>query len=285
MFEADSCSALLGLPTCGRWVPDSEAFVKFLTHEAPNGLGGWCLFGIVAASMSTADGAILAIGSVTSHNLVRQLNYFYPDLVNDNNLVMIARVATLPLAIVSTLIAAYLNSAHSAGATGYLLIVAFDVVLATVVVPLFGCYYTKTPRPNAALLSVLGGATTRLVLEFVIPKDGSLLLPYGNPDFLDYGDAASDKFPPFFDKPADLLWNPDVEKCYQSQYEDFTGVDSISAFLVSLVVFVLVQTLEHRKGGPLFSLPGMEPYVKTKEPLDDEKRKLTKARERGDPAY
>lgn len=267
------------------WVPDDNAFVKFLTHEAPNGLGGWCLFGIVAASMSTADGAILAIGSVTSHNLMRQLNEFIPNLVNDNNLVLIARITTLPLAIVSTLIAAYLNSAHSAGATGYLLIVAFDVVLATVVVPLFGCYYTKTPRPNAALLSVLSGATTRLVLEFVIPKDGTLLLPYDNPEFLDYGEAASDKFPPFYDKPADLLWDPDVEKCYQEQFEDFTGVDSISSFLVSLVVFVLVQTLEHKKGGPLFTLPGMEPYVKTKEPENDEKKKLTKANRRDDPAY
>jgi Na+/proline symporter len=30
------------------------AFIKLLTHQAPAFLGGWCLLGIVAASMSTA---------------------------------------------------------------------------------------------------------------------------------------------------------------------------------------------------------------------------------------
>jgi Na+/proline symporter len=53
-FLTDSCNALLGLPTCALWVPDSTAFIKLLTHQAPPFLGGWCLFGIVAASMSTA---------------------------------------------------------------------------------------------------------------------------------------------------------------------------------------------------------------------------------------
>lgn len=261
------------------WVPDSNAFVKFLTHQAPPVLGGWCLFGIVAASMSTADGAILAIGSVTSHNLIRQLNLIWPNFVNDDNLLMFARGSTLPFAVASTLIAAYFKSGHAAGGTGYLLIVAFDVVLATVVVPLFGCYYTKTPRPNAALLSILAGAMTRIVLEFVLPKDGFLLLPYNDPEFLDYGAAASDKFPTFFDEPAESLWNPDVEKCAQSRYEDYTGVDSLAAFLVSLVVFVLVQTLEHRNGGPLFTLPGMKPYVKDKSATGDEVTKLATAAE------
>ena len=41
VFEADSCSEILGLPTCGLWVPDDFAFVKLLTHEAPAFLGAW----------------------------------------------------------------------------------------------------------------------------------------------------------------------------------------------------------------------------------------------------
>ena len=64
-FDADTCSDILGLPTCGAWVPDEFAFIKLLTHEAPAFLGAWCLVGIVAASMSTADGAILAMGTVS----------------------------------------------------------------------------------------------------------------------------------------------------------------------------------------------------------------------------
>ena len=63
-FDADTCSEILGLPTCGAWLPDESSFVKLLTHDAPPFLGAWCLIGIVAASMSTADGAILAMGTV-----------------------------------------------------------------------------------------------------------------------------------------------------------------------------------------------------------------------------
>ncbi|CAB9519598.1 affinity choline transporter 1 [Seminavis robusta] len=261
-FEADTCSTLLGLPTCAMWVPDSNAFIKLLTHEAPSFLGGWCLFGIVAASMSTADGAILAMGTVFSHNLMRQLDGWYPNLITNDNLLNMARGATIPLTLCSTLIAAYFDSGHPAGSTGYLLIVAFDIVLATVVVPLFGCYYTKTPRPNAALLACVSGILTRVILEFTLPKDGFLLLPYKDDEFLDYGSAASSALPVFFDNSTEVLWDPEVEMCDQRRFEDYTGVDSLAAFLMSFVVFVLVQTAEHFNGGPLFILPGMTPYIK-----------------------
>ena len=263
------------------WVPDSQAFIKLLTHEAPGFLGGWCLFGIVAASMSTADGAILAMGTVFSHNLMRQLDDYFPNLITNDTLLNAARWSTVPLTLAATLIAAYFKTAHSAG-TGYLLIVAFDVVLATVVAPLFGCYYTTTPRPNAALLSLLSGAVTRVVLEFALPKDGFLLMPFPEDEFLDYGSAASANFPPFFDEPADMLWDPEVEKCDQPRFEDYTGVDSLSAFAVSIIVFVLVQFLEHHNGGPLFTLPGMEPYIKNLEDEDADETGKTKSTKMSD---
>jgi Na+/proline symporter len=184
-FEADSCSAILGLPTCAAWLPDPLAFIKFLTHQAPGFIGAWCLFGIVAASMSTADGAILAMGTVFSHNVVRQFDDIFPNLITNDNLLMMARFSTVPFTLGATLIAAYYKS----GGTGYLLIVAFDVVLATAVVPLFGCYYTKTPRPNAAVLSILCGAASRVIMEFGVPKDGWLILPLPGDEYLDYGSA------------------------------------------------------------------------------------------------
>ena len=52
-FETDSCHVGLGLPTCAMWMPDADAFIKLLVNEAPPFLGGWCLIGIVAASMSS----------------------------------------------------------------------------------------------------------------------------------------------------------------------------------------------------------------------------------------
>lgn len=229
------------------------------------------MFGIVAASMSTADGAILAMGTVFSHNVMRQFEVFSPNFITNENLLNVARAATIPLTLASTLIAAYFRSGHPAGATGYLLIVAFDVVLATVVVPLFGCYYCKNPSPRAALLTILTGGATRVILEFSLPKDGYLLLPYKDDEFLDYGSAASANFPPFFDEPQETIWDPTAEKCSQRQFEDYTGVDSLAAFFVSFLVFVTVQTLEHCIGRPLFNLPGMVPYMKVLEGDDDVK--------------
>lgn len=263
-FEADTCSAILGLPTCAQWLPDPQAFIKLLTHEAPSFLGGWCLIGIVAASMSTADGAILAMGTVFSHNLMRQLDSLVPNLVTDDNLLLVARVATIPFALISTLIAAYYRSSHSAGATGYLLIVAFDVVLATVVAPLFGAFYTKKPSPVAALMAVLAGGITRVVLEFALPKDGFLLLPFQDDEFLDYGPAASDKLPVWADANATDIWDSTKEQCDQDRFRDYTGLDSLTAFMVSILTFLLFQFLENsvNQGKPLFCFPGNTPYDK-----------------------
>lgn len=287
VFEADSCSEILGLPTCGAWLPDDKAFIKLLTHEAPSFLGAWGLVGIVAASMSTADGAILAMGTVFSHNVLRQLDSFIPGLITSENLLLAARVSTVPFTIVSACIASFYKSSDSAaGATGYLLIVAFDIVLATVVPSLFACFYVKNPSPRAALCSVLTGAIARIVLEFALPKDGLLLLPFSKPEFYDYGPAASSLFPPFFDENVTNLWDPAVEPCVQEQFEDYTGVDSIAAFVGSIIVFALVQTLENCMGEPLFTLPWLEPYEKdiamesdTKEIDDTQKTKKSEAAE------
>jgi Na+/proline symporter len=114
------------------WVPDQKAFIKMLTHEAPDFLGGWCLVGIIAASMSTADGAILAMGTVMSHNVIRQFDAWVPSLAAPENLLKMARITTIPFTVTSACIASFYHSSRPSGAMGYLLIVAFDVVLATV---------------------------------------------------------------------------------------------------------------------------------------------------------
>ena len=170
------------------WLPDPNAFIKLLTHEAPAFLGGWALVAIIAASMSTCDGAILAMGTVFSHNIIRNLGSFFPcfpkDLINNKNLLNVARIAAIPFTVISALLASFYQSNHILGATGYLLVVAFDVVLASAVVPLFGCFYTKKPSPLAALLAILAGSSIRVILEFALPKDGIVIAPFPGDEFL-----------------------------------------------------------------------------------------------------
>ena len=106
-FEADTCSTILDLPTCAAWKPDPKAFIKLLTTEPPAFLGAWGLLGIVAASMSTSDGAILALGTVFSHNVVRHFVEF-----DDTKLLMISRIVTVPFAFIAMAIARHRLPAH-----------------------------------------------------------------------------------------------------------------------------------------------------------------------------
>ena len=87
---------LVGVPTCGEWKPDPFAPLKFITcfkddchyfldfdgsggvgagtetfYPMPAFLGAWVLIAIVAASMSTGDGSILAMGTCFAHNILR----------------------------------------------------------------------------------------------------------------------------------------------------------------------------------------------------------------------
>lgn len=142
--------------------PENGAFLQYLTNVAPSFIGGWCLIGIFAASMSTADGAILAMGTVLSNNILR---HFKSHCVTHDNLLKAARYATIPFGVLAAVIAS-----TRPNQTGYLLIVAFDITLATAVVPLFGCFYAKKPRPAAAFASVVTGVTLRIILEFTLPK-------------------------------------------------------------------------------------------------------------------
>ncbi len=188
---------------------------------------------------------------------MRNLGSFFPcirkDLVNQKNLLSMARWIAVPFTMTSALIASFYRSSHSLGATGYLLIVAFDIVLASVVVPLFGCFYTKKPSPLAAFCAIVTGILVRVILEFSLPKDGFLLMPFDGTEFLDYGSAASTAFPTFFDVPTEQHWDPSVkgEQCEQPRYNDWTGVDSLAAPISALIVFIFVQWLE--RNGPLRS--------------------------------
>lgn len=251
-YNADSCHLLYDRPTCAQWNPDPNAFLMLLAHQAPPVLGAWCFIGIISASMSTADGAVLAMGTVLSHNVLRQLDTWFPQIITPDNLLMMARLATIPCTLASTLVAAYYHSSRPGGGTGALLIVAFDVVLATVVVPLVGCFYTNNPSPRAALLAILCGGTCRLILQFTLPKDGYRIWPFPGPEFYDFGPAASADYPGFMDVPLNLTWNVTAHPCEQRQFKDYTGIDSVASFVLAIVVFISVQYYEYKYDHSLF---------------------------------
>eukprot|EP00746_Dinoflagellata_sp_MGD_P134621 gnl/MRDRNA2_/MRDRNA2_68479_c0_seq1.p1 gnl/MRDRNA2_/MRDRNA2_68479_c0~~gnl/MRDRNA2_/MRDRNA2_68479_c0_seq1.p1 ORF type:complete len:868 (-),score=136.05 gnl/MRDRNA2_/MRDRNA2_68479_c0_seq1:480-3083(-) len=243
-----------GVPTCGEWKPDPYATLKMLTcsHESchpfldldgsagyPPGtegnypingfMGGWIIMGIVAASMSTADGSIIAMGTVFSHNMLRKFGGSFSE---EKNLLNMARASTLLWSIVSALIAA-----TKPLETGYFLLVAFDVVFAAGVIPLFAAVYWKGCKPIAAVASLLGGGICRAVLEFTLPKDGLLLLAGKFARSFGPGLVYD---PKMFDK---VVMDGEIDMCPQEKLEDWTGVDSLVSPVVSLIFLVLFQVL------------------------------------------
>src|SRR3569623_1625440 len=91
-FDSDTCSTQLGLPTCGKWIPEANAVIMLLANQAPAILGGWCMIGVAAASMSTASGAMLALATVVSNILVGQFVSCIPSLEHHETLLLVARV-------------------------------------------------------------------------------------------------------------------------------------------------------------------------------------------------
>jgi hypothetical protein len=259
LFNPDTCAVQLGLPTCAEWVPDSHAILKFLALDLPDILGGWCLIGILGAGINASSGSLLAISAVLSHNICRQLNHLFPGVINENNLLTACRIATLPCVLLATLIAVF-----QAERAAYIFTVAFDLSMATVVVPLFGCFYAKNPSPRAAIVSITAGISSRIMLELVLPKDGYFVFPFPGDAFLKVGPAASALYPSFIDVDPSLHWNPEEEPCYQERFNDWTGIDSIISTTVALISFCGIQIIENRiLKRALFTFPGGIGYDKT----------------------
>ena len=109
---------------------------------------------------------------------------------------------------------------------GYLLVVAFDVVLAGCLVPLLAAVYWPSMTPNAGLLACISGSTLRILLEFLLPKDGSLVA-FGT-YALNYGKALAG-LPVFMETTPDanaadsLVWNPEEDVCHQGGLREWEG--------------------------------------------------------------
>ncbi|KAG2494142.1 hypothetical protein HYH03_007778 [Edaphochlamys debaryana] len=244
VFHADSCSAPLGRASCAEWVPDGNSAVfMFLWERAPHFIGAWAMVAMVTASISTADGAILATSTVAAHNLWRKVPRIGS---HESNLLLVARLFIIPMTLLACM------TAVLAYRPAYLLVVSFDIVLAGVFVPLVAAVYAPDVTPNAGILACLVGCLLRITLEQVLPKDGSLVVPIGQYG-LAYGRALAG-LPSFMQvTPPDMadaahVWNPDKDTCDQKPLEDWTGLDSLLSPAFSALTMAVVTLAERRWG-------------------------------------
>jgi Na+/proline symporter len=259
-----NCNAmpLVGVPTCGEWKPDPAAALKLMTcfkdychyfldfdgsagygagdesfHPMPAGLGAWMLIAIVAGSMSSGDGAILACSTAFTNNIVRPIKPF-----SKEKLLLYTRCSTIVWTAVAMIIAF-----ATPDLTGTLLVLAFDIAgsgtLVTFTSALFFQDKDGNPKvkPKAAFLALNAGAISRLVLQFALPHDYLYVIG---------GVAAKCAGPGLYtDEKLNVFFNPDAtdaEKesvCPQNDLFDMSGVDTFLGPLICLITLLIAQKI------------------------------------------
>ena len=140
---------------------DGPVLFVLLGEYAPTALTVVVLCGLVGASMSTANGAILAISNVCVRNLGGIRRVHEPG--QRDPLLRATRIAMVPMTVFSIAFAIYVKQ------TGILLTLAFDLMLACLVVPfILGLVWRRGTRV-AAMSALLVGLAVRLVLFVMTP--------------------------------------------------------------------------------------------------------------------
>ncbi|WP_037067812.1 sodium:solute symporter family protein [Pseudonocardia acaciae] len=132
-----------------------------LGELAPVGLAILVLSAIIAASCSTANGVVLGTAAVAVRNIGGMAQP--PPGEGRDPLLRMVRITMVPMVGLAILFALRVPQ------TGILLTLAFDLMLAALVVPfVFGHFWSRI-TPAAAVASIVAGLTTRLVLFVLTP--------------------------------------------------------------------------------------------------------------------
>jgi Na+/proline symporter len=158
-----SCASIMGLAgiTLVPNISDARMVLPTMGVTAlPYWMGMMVFIGVLGASMSTANGAMLVISVVLARNLIQR--WLKPNF-DDAGMLALSRWMAIPTAIAAA------GVAYIWPEPGVLLVVAFDIVFAGCVVPLFfGVHWPKANAPGA-VAAIVAGTTARLIAHFATP--------------------------------------------------------------------------------------------------------------------
>lgn len=171
-----SLVAISSVAIIGEDVGSSPALFTLLDDVAPVGLAILVLSGIVAASFSTASGAILGTAAVAARNVMGTRQQLAP--AGHDRLLRATRLAFVPVAALGVFFALRVPQ------TGILLTLAFDLMLAALIVPFLLGLFWRRATTAAAAAAIAVGCLVRLVLLAFTPTvygvDNTLLyIPNG----------------------------------------------------------------------------------------------------------
>ncbi len=189
--------------------PDGPILFALLGNVIPPALGLLVLAAILSASLSTADGAILGTSSVLAHNVLG-IRHATAHGAGGDKLLQITRI----MAVFITLLGVFLGL--RVPQTGVLLLLAFDMSFAGLVVPLIGGLFWAKATRQGALACILAGSVTRFVFFVLMPT--------------------------MFGVDNTLLYLPNPLFTI-----DFDGFPTMISPIVGLLAFVIVSKLTYRR--------------------------------------
>ena len=139
-------------------VSDSQPFLAFTSGFLPAGILMMLYMGLISACISTCDGVLMSCSSTLTRNL-------FADLIPPKRLLLFSRLAPIPVAVIAICVA-YIKPEP-----GGLLVLAFDVVFASCMVPLTLGIYWKRATQSAAFWGMLLPFFLRILLEFLVPPN------------------------------------------------------------------------------------------------------------------
>jgi SSS family solute:Na+ symporter len=175
--------------------------------HAPNWIAILMLAGVLGASMSTANGGILAISSVISRNLIQRDilgEVLHKPHMGNRRLLWTTRAFLVPV------VATALYVAYRSPQPGKYLALAFDVVLAGCLVPLLAGLFWSKSNKYAAIASIIIGSIARMIGYFYFNGTWGIFSPSDN--------ALS-----------------------------YAGIETFIPPIISLIVFVVVALLTQKK--------------------------------------
>jgi SSS family solute:Na+ symporter len=158
---AYSMISLTATQEFGPYSDESPVLYQFLSGEVPPIVTVVVLAGVVAASFSTASGAILGMSNVIIRNVAGfRRNY---DASHKDPQLRLCRLCMIPLSLAGMFIAARIAQ------TGILLTLAFDLMMCCLTPALIGGLYWKRSSTRAVFASTIVGATVRIVFFVLTP--------------------------------------------------------------------------------------------------------------------
>lgn len=152
--------ALTATAVLGISVADGPVLFTLLDDYAPPLIAVLVLSGVVAASFSTASGAILATSAIAVRNLVTVRR---STTSGSDPLLRWTRVAMIPIVLLGSFLAIQVSQ------TGILLTLAFDLMLACLAAPfLFGIFWRRAGAA-AALIGIAVGFVVRMTYLALTP--------------------------------------------------------------------------------------------------------------------